>query len=125
MRVDIAAFFSALIIGISLHYHKIVQNEFHGYPQEWFPSVSATIGDRYPERSFFMIFIAITSGTENQCSVDIMYIVLTWYRPTICPGRLVVSSHTKARPKTARIRRHYGPSANSNLRRLDIYHIHG
>lgn len=77
MRVDIAAFFSALIIGISLHYHKIVQNEFHGYPQEWFPSVSATIGDRYPERSFFMIFIAITSGTENQCSLDIMYIVLT------------------------------------------------
>jgi hypothetical protein len=33
-----------------------------GYPQEWFPSVSATIGDRYPERSVFMIFIAITSG---------------------------------------------------------------
>lgn len=60
--VAYTAFFSALIVGVSLHYHKIVQNEFYGYPDEWFPSVSATIGDRYPERSFFMIFIAITSG---------------------------------------------------------------
>lgn len=53
---------TALVTGILLHYRKIVQNEFYGYPQEWFPSVSATIGDRYPERSFFQIFIAITSG---------------------------------------------------------------
>ncbi|KAJ4861990.1 frag1/DRAM/Sfk1 family domain-containing protein [Trichoderma breve] len=60
--VAYTAFISALIVGVSLHYHKIVQNEFYGYPDEWFPSVSATIGDRYPERSFFMIFIAITSG---------------------------------------------------------------
>jgi hypothetical protein len=56
------AFLSALVVGISLHYHKIVKNEFYGYPHEWFPSVSATIGDRYPERSLFMFFIAITSG---------------------------------------------------------------
>ena len=27
--------------------------------------MSATIGDRYPERSFFMLFIAITSGTQE------------------------------------------------------------
>lgn len=60
----LAAFLSALIIGVSLHYHKIVENEFYRYPDEWFPSVSATIGDRYPERSFFMIFIAITSGAD-------------------------------------------------------------
>lgn len=60
----LAAFISALIIGVALHYHKIVENEFYHYPDEWFPSVSATIGDRYPERSFFMIFIAITSGTD-------------------------------------------------------------
>jgi len=57
-----AAFMSALIVGCALHYKKIVENEHYGYPQEWFPSVSATIGDRYPERSFFMFFIAITSG---------------------------------------------------------------
>ncbi|RYP07919.1 hypothetical protein DL764_002190 [Monosporascus ibericus] len=56
------AFVGALIIGLCLHYHKIVRNEFYGYPHEWFPSVSATIGDRYPERSLFMFFIAITSG---------------------------------------------------------------
>jgi hypothetical protein len=56
------AFLSALVIGSALHYRKIVQNEWYGYPDEWFPSVSATIGDRYPERSIFMLLIAITSG---------------------------------------------------------------
>ncbi|KAF2862244.1 hypothetical protein K470DRAFT_229012 [Piedraia hortae CBS 480.64] len=56
------AFLGALIVGTSLHYHKIVENEHFGYPVEWFPSVSATIGDRYPERSVFQIFIALTSG---------------------------------------------------------------
>ena len=49
-------------MGVSLHYRNIVQNEHYGYPEEWFPSVSATIGDRFPERSFFMLFIALTSG---------------------------------------------------------------
>lgn len=39
-----------------------MQNEYYGYPEEWFPSVSATIGDRYPERSVFQLAIAITSG---------------------------------------------------------------
>lgn len=36
------AFSSALIIGSLLHYKKIVKNGVAGYPQEWFPSVSAT-----------------------------------------------------------------------------------
>ncbi|KAI7550925.1 calcofluor white hypersensitive protein [Hortaea werneckii] len=57
-----AAFFGAFIVGVALHYEKIVQNEHFGYPIEWFPSVSATIGDRYPERAVFQIFIAICSG---------------------------------------------------------------
>lgn len=39
-----------------------MRNEWFGYPDEWIPSVSATIGDRYPERSMFMLFIATTSG---------------------------------------------------------------
>ena len=64
----VAAFISAFVVGVLLHYRKIVQNEYYGYPDEWFPSVSATIGDRYPERSFFMVFIAITSGTRNPTS---------------------------------------------------------
>ena len=37
-----AAFFSALIIGCALHYKRIVKNGVAGYPEEWFPSVSAT-----------------------------------------------------------------------------------
>lgn len=37
-----AAFFSALFIGCALHYKKIVKNGVAGYPEEWFPSVSAT-----------------------------------------------------------------------------------
>ncbi|GMM31106.1 Cwh43 protein [Martiniozyma asiatica (nom. inval.)] len=56
------AFVAALAIGYSLHFYKIVKNEHFGYPQEWWPSVSATIGDRYPERSVFQILIALTSG---------------------------------------------------------------
>ncbi|KAF5359583.1 hypothetical protein D9756_003165 [Leucocoprinus leucothites] len=56
------AFFSALGIGCLLHYKKIVKNGVAGYPQEWFPSVSATIGDWYPERNIFQISIALTSG---------------------------------------------------------------
>ncbi|PHH62888.1 hypothetical protein CDD81_6606 [Ophiocordyceps australis] len=74
-----AAFLSALIVGVALHYRKIVQNEFYGYPDEWFPSVSATIGDRYPERSFFMIFIAMTAGPR-------FALVGLWYLLTRKPG---------------------------------------
>ena len=37
-----AAFLSALVLGCALHYMKIVKNGVAGYPEEWFPSVSAT-----------------------------------------------------------------------------------
>ncbi|KKZ65391.1 hypothetical protein EMCG_08771 [[Emmonsia] crescens] len=74
-----SAFLGALIVGLSLHYHKIVQNEHYGYPQEWFPSVSATIGDRYPERSVFQLFIAITSGPR-------FALVFLWYILTARPN---------------------------------------
>lgn len=73
------AFFSALIVGVALHFRKIVQNEHYGYPDEWFPSVSATIGDRYPERSFFQVFIAITSGPR-------FVLVFLWYILTTRPN---------------------------------------
>ncbi|KAF3908613.1 hypothetical protein AA313_de0201131 [Arthrobotrys entomopaga] len=72
-------FIGALIVGVNLHYHKIVKNEYYGYPQEWFPSVSATIGDRYPERSVFQICIALTSGPR-------FLLVLLWYYLTSRPG---------------------------------------
>ncbi|OBZ72336.1 Protein cwh43 [Grifola frondosa] len=58
----LTAFLSALIVGCLLHYRKIVKNGVAGYPEEWFPSVSATIGDWYPERNIFQILIAINSG---------------------------------------------------------------
>lgn len=57
-----SAFFFALVVGCLLHFEKIVTNEFYSYPDEWFPSVSATIGDRYPERSVYQLLIALTSG---------------------------------------------------------------
>ncbi|KAF7196194.1 Protein CWH43 [Pseudocercospora fuligena] len=74
-----AAFFGAFIVGVWLHYHKIVQNEHFGYPIEWFPSVSATIGDRYPERSVFQVFIAICSGPR-------FALVFLWYCLANRPG---------------------------------------
>ncbi|KAL5335726.1 Frag1/DRAM/Sfk1 family-domain-containing protein [Aspergillus crustosus] len=77
--VAYTAFFSALVVGMSLHFKKIVQNEHYGYPDEWFPSVSATIGDRYPERSFFQVFIAITSGPR-------FALVFLWYLLTARPN---------------------------------------
>ena len=57
-----AAFLSALVIGVGLHYSQIVRNEFFASPDEWFPSVSATIGDWFPERNVFQLLIALTSG---------------------------------------------------------------
>ncbi|KZP00656.1 hypothetical protein CALVIDRAFT_475938 [Calocera viscosa TUFC12733] len=57
-----SAFLSALAIGIYLHYYKIVKNGVAGWPDEWFPSVSATIGDWYPERNIFQILIALTAA---------------------------------------------------------------
>jgi len=75
------AFISALVLGCCLHYQKIVKNGVAGYPEEWFPSVSATIGDWYPERSVFQILIAITSGPR------FALVFLQYYisRPTTSP----------------------------------------
>ncbi|TKA67899.1 hypothetical protein B0A55_09714, partial [Friedmanniomyces simplex] len=74
-----SAFLGALFVGVSLHYTKIVQNEHFGYPTEWFPSVSSTIGDRYPERSVFQLFIAMTSGPR-------FLLVFLYYLLTNRPG---------------------------------------
>lgn len=56
------AFGSALAMGLSLHYKKVVKNGVAGWPDEFWPSVSATIGDWYPERNLFQIGIALMSG---------------------------------------------------------------
>ncbi|KAG0291718.1 hypothetical protein BGZ98_002918 [Dissophora globulifera] len=57
-----SAFILAFVIGCYGHYYKIVKNGVAGYPEEWFPSVSATTGDWFPERNVCQIFIALTSG---------------------------------------------------------------
>ncbi|KAJ2891481.1 hypothetical protein MKZ38_000325 [Zalerion maritima] len=80
--VAYTAFIAALIVGMNLHFHKIVKNQYYGYPDEWFPSVSATIGDRYPERSVFQFFIAITSGPR-------FALVGLWYLLTAQAGHSV------------------------------------
>lgn len=56
------AFFGALITALSLHYPKVVKNHVAQYPDEWWPSVSATIGDWYPERNIFQVGIALMAG---------------------------------------------------------------
>nr|CDI53768.1 related to cwh43-sensor transporter protein [Melanopsichium pennsylvanicum 4] len=56
------AFFGALATALSLHYHKVVKNHVAQYPDEWWPSVSATIGDWYPERNIFQVGIALMAG---------------------------------------------------------------
>jgi len=119
----LAAFLSALIVGVSLHYHKIVQNEYYGYPDEWFPSVSATIGDRYPERSSFMVFIAITSGTE--CDGRSLRAGFNIDRSSIRIGRIMVPPHSSAQCDSAQICGIYGCISNLNMRRMDICHIYG
>jgi hypothetical protein len=53
-----------LAVGCWTHYYQIVKNQYWGYPEEWFPSVSAATGDWYPARSIFQIFAAVASG-EN------------------------------------------------------------
>ena len=40
--LSFTAFFGALLVGCALHYKKIVKNGVAGWPDEWFPSVSAT-----------------------------------------------------------------------------------
>lgn len=55
------AFLTALAVGTSLHYKKIVKNGVAGYPQEWFPSVSATYA---PPLSPLVLFL--TAVTPDQ-----------------------------------------------------------
>ncbi|ORY35803.1 Frag1/DRAM/Sfk1 family-domain-containing protein [Naematelia encephala] len=54
------AFTVALLMGwMSGLWAELCQNSVAGWPVEWFPSVSATIGDHAPPRAPFQIFIAL------------------------------------------------------------------
>ncbi|PVU99801.1 hypothetical protein BB559_000406 [Furculomyces boomerangus] len=85
-----SAFILALIVGLKLHYLKIVKNEHYGYPDEWIPSVSATIGDRYPERNVFQILIALT------CPFRLTLLILWFYT---CKATAL----TKIAPKSTKL----------------------
>ncbi|GHJ86982.1 hypothetical protein NliqN6_3384 [Naganishia liquefaciens] len=67
------AFAGAFGIACALHYRQVVKNGIAGWPEEWMPSVSATIGDWAPERPFFHILIALTSGPR------FLLILLQWF----------------------------------------------
>ncbi|PWY99457.1 hypothetical protein BCV70DRAFT_217814 [Testicularia cyperi] len=60
--LGLLAFLGALVTALSLHYQKVVKNHVAQYPDEWWPSVSATIGDWYPERNIFQVGIALMAG---------------------------------------------------------------
>ncbi|OLL24296.1 Protein cwh43 [Neolecta irregularis DAH-3] len=68
----LSAFVGTLVVALSLHYVSVVKNEFYGYPVEWFPSVSAAIGDWFPERNLFQLLIAVAAGPR-------FALVLLWF----------------------------------------------
>ncbi|KAF9274467.1 hypothetical protein BGZ68_000649 [Mortierella alpina] len=76
-----SAFLLALLVGCYAHYHKIVTNGVAGYPDEWFPSVSATTGDWYPERNICQILIALASG-PRLILCYLWYLLITRNVPT-------------------------------------------
>lgn len=93
-----------------------------GYPDEWFPSVSSTIGDRYPERSVFMVFIAITSGMKTGNRKSIRY--LPGYRPSFCISGAVVRSDKEVELDITKIHCWGWHIPDINLRRMDICYVH-
>jgi len=61
------AFVTALLVGCYCHYFKIVKNGVAAYPDEWFPSVSATYFFTYPP--IFLVnqnLTALATGTQNE-----------------------------------------------------------
>lgn len=139
--VAYTAFLGALVTGLWLHYHKIVQNEYYvrkssiissscltivqGYPQEWFPSVSATIGDRYPERSVFQLFIAITSGTRPSIYIQENPALTFTFRTALCSGLPLVHPHRSFGLRIAEDSRGNRTIPYNNMRWMDLHHING
>ncbi|KAJ7219905.1 Frag1/DRAM/Sfk1 family-domain-containing protein [Mycena pura] len=98
-----SAFIVALIIGLLYHYKKIVKNAVAQYPDEWWPSVSATIGDWYPERNLFQFLIALTSGPRlglvfvqyllhSNSKISVFIFISGLIRTLCCGGWVYVTS---------------------------------
>ncbi|CAN6669029.1 hypothetical protein TRVA0_041S00540 [Trichomonascus vanleenenianus] len=71
---SIGAFASALATALLFDYRESVKTALFEFPQEFFPSVTAVTGEKYPEKSFFQVFTAITSGARF-LSVVIWYLL--------------------------------------------------
>lgn len=138
-----SAFLSALIVGSALHYKKIVKNGVAEYPDEWFPSVSATcgiagalftnvcgsylilnrVGDWYPERNIFQLLIAITSGGAFALFLRVTYLMVESRSSFLACTVSILSSPVSffCTPDRRPLFRH---SKSSFMRRLGLRHFH-
>ncbi|RKO97158.1 hypothetical protein CAUPRSCDRAFT_6932, partial [Caulochytrium protostelioides] len=57
----LGGFLVALASSYHYHWHGVIKNEWFGYPDEWWPSVSAVTGDYFPDRNLFQIGIALAA----------------------------------------------------------------
>ena len=98
-----SAFLIALLFGLKLHYKKLCKNAYHRYPKEYFPSVSTTIGDFYPERSIYQFLIALTSFPRflvillnfikyKESNLVYLYTCINLLRTLCCGGWTYVTS---------------------------------
>ena len=71
--LSLSTFLLTFYISVWGHYVDIVKTHVAGYPQEWFPSVSAVIGDDFPARSMFQYGMAL-SATPRFLSVFFQYV---------------------------------------------------
>ena len=55
------AFITTLWIALYMHYTLTVKTRVAKYPDEWFPSVSAVVGDHFPERCIFQYLMALAA----------------------------------------------------------------
>jgi hypothetical protein len=135
----LTAFAAALFLGCVLHYKKIVKNGVAAYPDEWFPSVSATyvisdflsrtltrachsIGDWYPERNVFQILIALTSGQlDTSTGVAIFMMVIS--RSTLHPCIFAVFPRTIPKHQLARFLVCCGHYSHTHMRGLGVHHV--
>lgn len=78
------AFVGALAIGTALHYKDLVATEFYKYPQEWFPSVSATIGMFPASRTLIQGTIIPSGMFSTSLSHFVPDRVLLWFCYGIC-----------------------------------------
>jgi hypothetical protein len=88
--LTVAAFISAFVIGVSLHYKQLVDTDYSVYPSEWFPSVSATTG--FP--SDYRILMSRRFLSRAKC---LLYIHRSYFASTIHPHLPLVPPHQTPR----------------------------